>query len=320
MSVTQAIISVNLPILIGYLSRTSGLLAETDTAALRRFVIQVTVPFIIFSNLYKSDISNVSQLLPSAASLFILSSLFIVFALFVSARRFNPIDRSGYVIATMFGNYGYLGWGVMHSFYGETGFSRGVFFTVLSWPIFLFLGFKTIHFLEKDSGETDSQAISFGKILLKNAALPVSSVVLALSLNYFKVPLHTVIAQTIDRFAAITIPLILFTIGMAFHFRISREKLPVILIGSVSRIIPGFIFGLVTVFSVALILPMDIHTKKMVLLQSVMPTATVAAFFAEFSSAEDETVAAILTFSTLGALITLPAFYILIEHVITPFL
>lgn len=320
MTVTQAIISVNLPILIGYISRTSGLLAETDTAALRRFVISVTVPFIIFSNLYKSDISNVSQLAPSAVSLFILSSLFIAFALAVSARRFNLKDRSSYVIATMFGNYGYLGWGVMHSFYGETGFSRAVFFTVLSWPIFLFLGFKTIHFLQKNSPDSDSCDVSFVRVLFKNAALPVSAVILALSFNYFKVPIHNVIAQTIDRFAAITIPLILFTIGMAFHFRISREKLPVILIGSVSRIIPGIVFGFITVFTVALVLPMDIHTKKMVLLQSVMPTATVAAFFAEFSLAEDETVAAILTFSTLGALFTLPAFYILIERVIAPLL
>ncbi|MBN2722977.1 MAG: AEC family transporter [Deltaproteobacteria bacterium] len=309
----EAIISINLPILLGYLIRKTDLFSMDEVGTLRKFVIQVTVPFIIFKNLYKADISSISQIAPSATALLVMCILFVSVSIGVSRVFKSPVQRNSFVIGTMFGNYGYLGWGVMYGFYGDNGFSRAVFFTILSWPVFLVTGFAAIWILSRKN-KTDGQGSGFFvRLLLKNSLAPVLSATAAMSMNYFSVGLPRPFWNTVSSFGNITIPLILFTIGLSFRFRAGSSRFGVILTGSIFRVIPGILTGLITIFIVSLIFKMDLITRKMILIQSVMPTATVSAFFAEFIESDEEVIAAILTWSTLGALLTIPLWYTAIE-------
>ncbi|HHH84643.1 MAG TPA: hypothetical protein ENL15_01665, partial [Firmicutes bacterium] len=117
------VISILLPIALGILFRFIGFTQE-EAASLRKFVIKVTVPFIVFRNLLNANLESLSQIAPSVLAMLILTLLFGITSIVMS--RILPGKkalRNAFIFSTFVGNYGYLGWGVMYHFYGNTGFT-----------------------------------------------------------------------------------------------------------------------------------------------------------------------------------------------------
>lgn len=314
----RLILALNLPIALGYLIRKFRLFAPEEIGTLRKFVVRVTIPFIIFKNLYSADISSVSQLAPSALALLLMT---ILYALGTSAlAKVVTRDRTlrnSFIFATSFGNYAYLGWGVMWAFYGESGFSRALFFTIFFWPIFLLVGFATIFLITRRSHAREAVPTPIGMLLLKNALPPVFTAGLALLLNWYKVPVPDLLWELITKFAAITIPLILFTIGLSLSFSLDGRRLRTIIAGSLTRILPGMLIGIVAMVTVSLIFPLDPLTKRVILLQSVMPTAATSPFFSDHIRTEPTVVSGILAFSTVASLVTIPLWFVVVENYLT---
>ncbi|MBU1238633.1 AEC family transporter [Myxococcota bacterium] len=312
---TRLIFALNLPIALGYLFRKFRLFSAAEVVTLRKFVVQVTIPFLIFRNLYKADISSVSQLVPSAAALLIMTTLYAVATGLVSwlLTRDRSL-RNSYIFSTSFGNYAYLGWGVMWAFFGEAGFSRALFFTIFFWPVFLLVGFAAIYLLKKSEPQGSQRSSRVGSVLLKNALPPVLTATLALTLNALKVPLPTLLWDLVDKFGAITIPMILFTIGLSFSFQMDKKRLGIIALGTFTRIIPGILVGLAAMGLVSLLFSVDPLTRKVIVLQSVMPTAATSPFFSDFIETDAAVISGIMAFSTLFSLATIPLWFLVIQR------
>ena len=313
MSLLELVLVINFPIFLGWFFKQLKIFKDPEISAIRKFVIKVTVPFIIFRNLYHADINDVSQLIPASAAFFLISVMFTVAVYFLRKKVSGDIAISNsFCIATFMGNYGYLGWGVLYYFYGDLGFTRAVFFTVFFWPAFLLLGFILSVLLSGNSLNKNSAKLII-RALKDNALTPIIMVAVALFMNYNEIPLPQWLSKSVDSFAAITIPAILFSVGVSFSFIIKRSYVKAVISGTVLRVALGMVFGISSYLIVSLMFSVDDITKKVIILESVMPSAAISPFFSDFIHSEKEVVSGILTFSTLVSLVTLPFWYSVIE-------
>jgi len=307
------VLVINFPIFLGWFFKQLKLFSKEDIGALRKFVVKVSVPFIIFRNLYKTNIEDVSQLIPASLAFFLISILFGLAVFFL--RKFISKDRSvqnSFCVGSFMGNYGYLGWGVLFYFLGDAGFTRAVFFTVFFWPVFLFLGFSLSILLS--GGRFDRSSIKvITKELYNNALIPVLIVIIALYMNFNGIKVPIWLNKSIESFAAITIPAILFTVGLSFSLIIKKAHIKTIVAGTVLRLVVGLVFGISAVALISLLFNVDTVTKKVILVESVMPTAAISPFFCDFIDCDTEAVSGILTFSTLISLLSLPFWFSIIQ-------
>lgn len=308
--------AVLLPAGLGYLFRATRLFNGYECDALRKFVVRVSVPFLIFKNLYKANINSLSQLFPSAAAFILMTVLFTLSALYLG-RRISPDSgkQNAFIFSVFMGNYSFLGWGVIFSFYGEEALTRAVFFTMFFWPVFLLTGFWLVHRRKHPHHEVPG----FIPMLLKNALAPVLTSLAGILFNIFHIPVSPVIWDFIDKFSGFTIPMILFTIGLTFQLRLPREKIKVMWRASLFRLLPGMGLGAAALMATRLVFTVDMLTMKVILIESVMPSATMTVFFTEFADIDKELHAGIIALSTLLSLITLPLWYILVEQAFSYF-
>lgn len=314
MNLVEIVLTINFPIFLGWIFKQLKLFPDNESAVLRKFVIKVTVPFLIFRNLYNADTHEFSQMLPMIMSL----CLMLVFSAFivVSMRNLSSSDKkisNSFCLGSFVGNYSYLGWGVLSYFYGETGFTRGVFFSMFFWPVVLSVGFTIVWFLSKtSSGKASKDKIIHA--LTSNAIPPVLSAFLAMAMNFYGIKIPEWLAKSIGSIANITIPAILFTVGLSLSVMLKKDTVRPVVLGTFFRTIFGMIIGTVVLSIVSFCFKdIDITTKKVILMESVMPSAALSPFFADFVDSDKEVVSGIVTFSTLFSLVTLPFWYFMIE-------
>ena len=313
MVIAKLIFAINFPIFLGYFFYLIGLFSEDDIPVLRRFVIKVTVPFIIFVNLVKADVELIHQIIPSVTAFIIMTILFtivsILLAPFVSR---NEKDGNGFCIGTFVGNYGYLGWGVMFYFYGDAGFSRSVFFSMLFWPAFLLSGFIMTSIRSKSDSSFPWKKL--GKLMVENGLVPIVVLTIALIMSASHIQLPEFIMKSMSSIAALTVPIILFTVGLSFRLQVEKSKIKVIAYGVITRTVLSIIPGIIAMVVASALFPsMDTLTKKTVLLISTMPSAAISPFFTEYLTSNKQISSGILTFSTMFSLLTIPFWYWMIE-------
>ena len=314
MNLVEIVLTINFPIFLGWIFKQLKLFPDNESAVLRKFVIKATVPFLIFRNLYNADTKEFSQMLPMITAL----CLTLVFSalIVVSLRNLSSSDKkisNSFCVGSFVGNYSYLGWGVLSYFYGETGFTRGVFFSMFFWPAVLSTGFTIIWFLSRtSSGKASKDKIIHA--LTSNAIPPVLSAFLAMAMNFYGIKLPEWLAKSISSIANITIPAILFTVGLSLSVVLKKGTFRPVVLGTFFRTVFGMIVGAAVLSIVSFCFKnIDITTKKVILMESVMPSAALSPFFADFVDSDKEVVSGIVTFSTIFALITLPFWYFMIE-------
>jgi predicted permease len=312
LTIFPLLLAIFLPIGFGYLIKRVKVFSSKDITVLRKFVIKITVPFIIFQNLYKTDIQSLGQFFPASGGLIILTFFFAISGYFISRKIPGESSRQNtYPFLVLSGNYAFLGWGVMYSFLGKEAFTRAVFFSILFWPTFLVFGFWIIYKLNKPTLNND---LNFLTQLKNNASIPLLAAIIAILLNLSQVGIPNHILIFIEDFASITIPLILFTVGLNLNFRIQGAQFKIILIASLHRLIIGFGFGLITILLINKIFYIDQLTTKVILLQSIMPTATMSPFFSEYIRHDTKLLSNTIAFTTLLSLFTIPIWYLIIEY------
>ena len=82
--ILNTMLAILLPIALGYLLKLGRLFQESEIAALRKFVMRVALPFLIFQNLYHADVESLQQALPIVLAFSLLTALYTMAAGFVS--------------------------------------------------------------------------------------------------------------------------------------------------------------------------------------------------------------------------------------------
>lgn len=299
------------PIGLGTLCRRFGLFNAEQSSSFRTLAVKVTVPFLIFKNLSKADLDAVSQALPVSMGFLVISLLFALSGLALARRLFA--DRrhiSSYVFATFVGNYAFLGWGVLFMFWGEAALTRAVFFSMFFWPGFILIGFWLVRSL---GGPEQEKQVPILKLLIKNASIPIGTIALSLTCNFLRVVPPKPIWLVIEQFAGITVPLILFAIGVSLRVTMPRRDLKVVLLAAAHRLVLGGLIGWLAASFVSRLFTVDPLTMKVIFLQAAMPTATMSPFFAEYTDMDEGLLGSIIAVATLLSLVTLPLWRIFLD-------
>jgi predicted permease len=308
----KTMLAIMLPIALGYLLKRVRLFRENEIAALRKFVMRVAVPFLIFQNLYRADVESLQQALPMVLAFTLLTALYTL-----AARLVSPLVAKGekqrltFAFAVFAGNYAFLGWGVIVSFFGGRALTRAVFFSMLFWPVFLACGF----FLRRrfDNGNDETKRSGFFEIMVRHAGVPIATAATALALNIGRVRLPDIFTDFIGQFAALAIPMILFAIGQNLTLLMPAARLRLVLAASFFRLIGGFALGIITLAVLRLFFNVDILSRQVILLQAVMPTATMTTFFSEYAPLDEELLSGVIAGSTLLSFVTLPLWVMVIR-------
>lgn len=311
----RTMLAILLPIAFGWLLKKARVFRDNEVAALRKFVVRVALPFLIFQNLYRADVESLRQALPVIAGFVVLTALYTAAALLATPLvRADEGQKLTFAFSVFAGNYAFLGWGVIAAFFGAAALTRAVFFSMFFWPVFLVCGFvlrrRFCLVCEREP------RAGFFKVLARNAGVPIGTAAAALALNVAGVRLPGFLGDFVSQFAALAIPLILFAIGQNLVLLMPAARLRLVLAASVFRLAGGFALGLAALAAVCLVFDVDAMSRRVILLQAVMPTATMATFFGEYVPLDEKLLSGIIAVSTLFSFVTLPLWVLAINAIV----
>lgn len=307
--VFQTILLIGLFILIGAILARSFPFNDDTRSLYMNLIVNVALPAIILSSIFNVDITP--------------EKFRIIFFVFIASIAINILGIGlGYLFAQLFyrnstqknelallsglGNTGFIGIPLCAVLFGPEGalyaavFDAGVDFTIWTVGVFLLQKKKQINF----------------RLLKAMINIPMIAIVFGLTSAFFRFKPPALFIELFDYLAALAAPLAMFYIGaIIMNFQRSRvtQSIRKIWIPLVVKLI---ILPL-TVALIVLLFTVKAVVIQVILIQSMMPTITLASIlFAKFSG--DEEMGALTTVvSTLIALSTIP-FMIYIVHLIVP--
>ena len=297
MSSTEKILEILFPMALGLLFRLIGLFGETEGEMLRKFVVRFTVPVLCFVSLYAAKAQSVASILPMAEAFVLMCLVMFAFGWLAALSVKEPAQRTAIHACITFGNYGWMGLGVMTALLGAEGTQRVVYFFMLWWPVFYGLGLPIglIHVGRSTGGVPLGRTVAV-------AAPPIiaSALGLAANLGHVHVPEHMV--SMLAPFGDMTVPLILLSVGMMLDVTRLRMALrPALLITAITLVI-GPLVG----WGIAALLARDPVSYQTIILEGAMPVATLTPLLEENYAMDKDLVSTAIVLSTLVSLATIP--------------
>jgi malonate transporter len=296
-SSTQKILEILFPMGLGLLLRLVGLFGDREGELLRKFVVRLGVPVLCFFSLYAAKPESVAAIAPMAGA-FVLMCLTMWSVGWLAATRFKePSQRSAVHACVTFGNYGWMGLGVMTALLGVAGTQRVVYFFLLWWPLFYGLGLPIgiIHVGRRTGG------VPLGKTLAV-AAPPILCAALGLAANLASVHVPDLLTRTLSPFGEMTVPLILLSVGMMLDpSRLHTALRPALLVTALTLLI-GPLVG----WGIAALLAPDPVSYRTIIMEGAMPVATLVPLLEENYAMDKDLVSTAIVLSTLVSLATIP--------------
>jgi hypothetical protein len=301
MDIVLKIMEVIIPIAMGVGCRLGGLFGDEESEILRRFVIRISVPLLVFFSMLEAKQGEMSYLPKMMLAFVLVSVILFLVGWLCSYVESDGARRAAIHACCTFGNYGWMGFGVCQVLLGDIGFRRAVFFIILWWPVFFLLGLPIglIHSKGKKRG------IPIGRAL--KVAVPVLSMMalgLFLKMRYGLSPddLPALIQNTLQPFGNMTVPLILFSVGTMLDFSTMHRSLPQALLVSGVSLLAGALIGV----GVGMMLGTKGVTYDVIVLEAAMPVATLTPVLAENYELDLELTGTCIVVSTVVSLVTVP--------------
>jgi hypothetical protein len=293
----QQILKALFPMALGLAFRLAGLFGDREGEVLRKLVVRFTVPVFVFFSLYEAEPRSIAAIAPMAGAFVLMTLLLFTVGWLVSRRFRKPATRTAVHACITFGNYGWMGLGIMAALLGQPGAQRVVYFILLWWPVFYGFGLPIgyIHTREQKGGVPIRKALAV-------AVPPILAMVLGLGVNLAGLGLPEFLVEVLKPFGDMTVPLILLSVGVMLDFgRIGAAIRPALLISAVTLLV-GPLVGL----AVAGLLAPDPITFKAILLEGAMPVATLTPLLEENYEMDKDLVSTAIVLSTAISLITIP--------------
>jgi len=297
-SSTQKILEILFPMGLGLLLRLVGLFDDREGELLRKFVVRFTVPVLCFFSLYAARPQSVAAIAPMAGAFVLLTAAMWGVGWLAATRFWEPSRRTAVHACITYGNYGWMGLGVMTALLGAEGTQRVVYFFTLWWPVFYGLGLPIglIHVGRRTGG------VPLGKTVAV-AAPPSLASALGLAANLASVHVPDIAERTLSPFGEMTVPLILLSVGMMLDVTRLRTALrPALLITAVTLLI-----GPLIAWAVATLLARDTASYQTIIMEGAMPVATLTPLLEENFAMDKDLVSTAIVLSTLVSLATIPA-------------
>ena len=271
-------------IFIGYIWNKIG--NNLNQTEITNIITWIGAPCLIFNTLIKLE-SSVFLLKDM-----ILSAIFMVLSMFLFSyillKLINFPIRT-FINPMSFSNSGNLGMTISLFAYGSLG---------LELAVIVFMITSILHFTLGISIWSGNWSPRF---LIKTPVI--YAVFLALSINFFSIELPKTLTNTTSVLAGITIPLLLFTMGISLN-KISYKLDYKIIILIILRIFMAFTMAYLIIY----LLNIDGIAKNIILLQAFLPAPIFTYLFASQYNVQPDKVANYLMTSTIISLLTITIF------------
>ena len=271
-------------IFIGYIWNKIG--NNLNQTEITNIITWIGAPCLIFNTLIKLE-SSVFLLKDM-----ILSAIFMVLSMFLFSyillKLINFPIRT-FINPMSFSNSGNLGMTISLFAYGSLG---------LELAVIVFMITSILHFTLGISIWSGNWSPRF---LIKTPVI--YAVFLALSINFFSIELPKTLTNTTSVLAGITIPLLLFTMGISLN-KISYKLDYKIIILIILRIFMAFTMAYLIIY----LLNIDGIAKNIILLQAFLPAPIFTYLFASQYNVQPDKVANYLMTSTIISLFTITIF------------
>lgn len=287
------ILSILLLISIGFFSKRAGLLKKEDTAVLNTIIIYLTMPALIFRAVFESDVSASLLKIPALALVIVALSMGVAFIAGRAARLSKP-TFGALLIAASIGNTGYLGFPLTLQLFGIGNLVKAVFYDLFGTVIFMF----TVGLIVADAyGDGQARINKIKEIL---TFPPLLGLVTALILKGVALP--GFVMDTIGFLAGATVPLIMFSIGLALEVTdVGRYKLEIGIAGVTKLAVAPVI-----AFFGASALGIPRADIGIMVLEASMPTAMVSMIIGLKYGLDTDFLPVVIVVTTMISLITIP--------------
>ena len=292
--VAGSVSSLLVVMLVGVISRISGVLNRETTKKLSSFLVLVLQPCLIVSSM---QLEYTPELLADGFGVMLASLLLHAGAAFVAVfayRRCPDRERRIYKVATVFGNCGFLGFPVLETIYGPTGLFYGACY-VFVFNILMF-SYGVYVYIRGTSA----------KLNLRRVFLNVGTVSSAIGFLLFimKISLPAAIGSALEMVGDMTFPTSMIVIG-ALACEKGYKKLfsppPVYCYALIKlMMLPVLTLMFCLVFRVS----SDI--TYLCVTMTAVPGATAAATFADIYGGDSRLAAKLVGFSTVLSVLTIP--------------
>ncbi|WP_226661200.1 AEC family transporter [Microbulbifer aggregans] len=282
-----------LTLLVGYGLARVGLLSESFVDDASRLVFLVTLPALLFFNIFGSD-AQLGEELPLLAAGLIGTVLTVPLA-WVVARPLEYGDRSAFIQGAFRGNLGIIGLAWAANAYGPAGLAQAA---LLMAVITIFYNVAAVALFAVYSQKAKFSWVKLARDVVTNPLI--LAIVLALVAKGVGLVLPQMIVQTGDYLASVTLPLALLCIGASLDLSMLRRSS----FGAFAA--SGFKLLVVPVVLVAVGWAFGLDTQSMAILflLAAAPTASASFIMARALGGNSQLAANIIALSTLFSIIT----------------
>lgn len=207
-SAIEVILIPTLMILLGFALKQKSFLKKSDRDLLSNIVLYISLPSMIFINLYNANISQDMAMMPIFG--LILSVVLAIIAYFYcKMRNYSKKITWTIIIASSIMNTGFIGFPVTLGVYGNPGFLHAVFYDLSTSALIIVYGILLAKEFGGNRKEVIKQSVTF---------MPVWGVIFALIFNFFNLPLPYIADTILNYFGQSTIPLIMLCLGLSLDF------------------------------------------------------------------------------------------------------
>lgn len=270
-------------IAIGYIIKKLGILTEKDGKIIAKLILNVTLPALIISVIYKIEIEITLIILPFIS---ILYSFFVLSISFLFFKKY-PRDIKGLLMMTVIGfNIGLFAYPMIEMIWGQKGLLYVIMFDIgNSFVIFGLVYTVGLKFSPKENSEYDQ--VEFKLIFIRLIkSIPLMSWIIALILKISNVIFPIFVIDLLEILSRANMALTLLILGIFLNFKIERSCWRYIIQVLLIRYSLGLIVGILLFF----ILPFDSFYKVAIMIAFIMPLGMSAvAFSSEFGYSEELT-------------------------------
>jgi len=292
--VLSTIVVILIMIFLGYFLKRISLLNISDIDVLNKLVINVALPCLVFYSLYSADLSKISSfaIMPVISIIVGIISGLIVF-ITLSLKKYSKKEKWSVITPVVIGNTGFLGFPIILGVFGQTALIKAIFYDIGTLIMFLSLSILLM--------------ANFGgtlKVIVKRILgfPPLWATILGISFNFLNIPIGGVLEEVVGYLAAVTIPIIMISLGVSLRFDGLKNNLKVISLGTVVKLLiaPTIAFILVN------LLGLSGMEYTIAIVEAAMPSAMLTLVLALNYNLDYNLASDYVVVTTIFSLITLP--------------
>ncbi|MBN1481287.1 AEC family transporter [candidate division KSB1 bacterium] len=286
-------------VFLGVLLRRHNIIDDSFSRITSRMVFNVAMPALLFQKLSAIPIEKIFNLYQI---LFVIGALCFMFAFAWIVSLFmcrNGADQGAFIQGSFRGNFAILGLALISNAFGAEALAKGALVLAVIMPLYNILSIIALTVPMHRERSTNPQ-----KIALQIVTNPlILAAVLALPFSIFQIPIHSVVTQTIDYLADLTLPLALIGIGSSLSFSSVRQDRTLSIMATMIKIIIMPLLGT----SVAVLLGFRGEDLGILYFLFAAPTAIASYIMAHALGSNGRLAGNIVLVSTITSMITISA-------------